>query len=323
MKIIALEEHVTTPLYDELNPATPRRKHSLVDRASRVGHDVAAELLNMSNSRIAAMDAAGIDLQVLSLTMPGPQGLEPALAIKVARDANDSMAAAMRNHPGRFAAFAALPTPDVPAAVKELERTIKDRGFKGAMINGHSNGEFLDDQKFWPIFEAAQALGVPIYLHPRDPHPAAKAYFTGYEEISTAAWGFTMDTVAHFFRLIFAGLFDTFPRLTFILGHLGEGIPFFLDRAEDHTALALERRGRKKTIAQVMRENVVVTTSGNFSAAAFKCTRDVLGIDRILFSVDWPYESNQLGVDFLNHLSLSPAEKALVAHGNAERVLKL
>jgi predicted TIM-barrel fold metal-dependent hydrolase len=323
MKIIAIEEHFTTPLYNEFNQPTPRRLASMAQRNERVGHDVEGELLNVSNSRIAAMNEAGIDLQVLSLTMPGCQGLDAESAIKVARDANDRMADAARAHPGRFAALAALPTPDVAASVKELERAVTSLGFKGTMINGHTNGEFLDDKKFWPIFEAAESLGVPVYLHPRDPHPAAKVYFTGYDELASAAWGFTADTVTHFLRLIFAGVFDKFPKLTMILGHLGEGLPFYLDRLEDHTILATKKRGLKKTVAEIMYENVIVTTSGNFSPAAFHCTRDVLGIDKIIFSVDWPYESNKIGVEFLKRLSLSPSELAMVAHGNAERVLKL
>ena len=323
MRIIAIEEHVSTPLYDGMQTITPRRRNSMIDRKQRVGHDVDEELLNISNTRIAAMNEAGIDLQVLSLTMPGCQGLDAATSIKVARDANERMAAAASAHPERFAAFAALPTPDIAASVKELERTVKEHGFKGAMINGHTNGEFLDDKKYWPIFETAQGLDVPIYLHPRDPHPAAKIYFAGYEEMATAGWGFTMDTVSHVLRMIFAGLFDAFPKLTLILGHLGEGLPFYLDRLEDHTCLAAKRRGLKKTVAEVMHQNVIVTTSGNFSPPAFQCTRDVLGIDKIIFSVDWPYESNKLGVAFLNRLSLSPAEMEMLAHGNAERVLKL
>jgi len=323
MRIIAIEEHITTPLYAQKQAETPRRRASMGDRSARVGHDVSAELLDVSNSRVAAMNDAGIDLQVLSMTMPGPQGLPPADAIAVARDANDRMAAAIQAHPSRFAAFAALPTPDVAAAIKELERTVTVLGFKGTMINGHTNGEFLDDKKYWPIFEAAQALAVPVYLHPREPHPGAAFYFDGYPEIATAACGFTVDTMIHFLRLIFAGVFDAFPKLTVILGHLGEGLPFYLDRIEDHTGIAAKRRGLKKTVAQVMCENVVVTTSGNFSAPAFRCTLEMLGIDNIVFSVDWPYESNKLGVAFLNQLGLAPADLEKLAHGNAERLLKL
>jgi predicted TIM-barrel fold metal-dependent hydrolase len=323
MRVIAIEEHITTPLYAEKTSDTPRRRASLADRSSRVGHDVAAELLNVSNTRVAAMNDAGIDMQVLSMTMPGPQGLPAADAIAVARDANDRMADAVKAHPSRFAAFAAVPTPDVAAAVAELQRAVTKLGFKGAMINGHTNGEFLDNKKYWPIFEAAEALGVPVYLHPRDVPPAAAFYFDGYPEIATAACGFTVDTTIHFLRLIFAGVFDAFPKLDFLLGHLGEGLPFVLDRVEDHTALAAKRRGLKKTVAEVMRSNVWVTSSGNFSAPALRCTIDTLGIDRVMFSVDWPYESNKIGVAFLKNLDLPPAELEKFAHGNAERLLKL
>jgi predicted TIM-barrel fold metal-dependent hydrolase len=323
MKIIALEEHVTTPLYAEKEVVSERRRTSMADRGQRVGHDVNAELLNMSNSRIAAMNDAGIDVQVLSMTMPGPQGLPAAEAIAVARDANDRMADAVRTHPGRFAAFACLPTPDVGAAVKELQRAVGTLGFKGTMINGHTHGEFLDDKKYWPIFAAAEALNVPVYLHPRDVPPAAAFYFDGYPEIATAACGFTVDTTIHFMRMVFAGVFDAFPKLTFLLGHLGEGIPFVLDRIEDHTALATKRRGLTKTFAEVMRQNVWVTTSGNFSPPALRCTIEVLGIDRVMFSVDWPYESNKIGVAFLKSLDLPPADMEKLAHGNAERLLRL
>ncbi len=324
MKVIAVEEHVTSPLYQSKITPTPRRLASLADSSERVGHDVMAEMLDIGKSRIAAMDETGIDLQLLSLTMPGPQGLPADEAITVATDANDLMAAACKAYPGRFAALAALPTPDVAASVKELQRTVRTLGFKGTMINGHTNGEFLDDKKYWPIFEAAQALDVPVYLHPRDPHPlAAQAYFQGYQELSTAGWGFTMDTVSHILRLIFSGVFDTFPKLQLVIGHLGEGIPFFLERLDHHTCRAMKRRGLKKTVVEYMRDNVTVTTSGNFSIAALQCTIAVLGIDKVIFSIDWPYESNREGMDFFRHLPLGPGDMAKLAHGNAERVFKL
>ena len=322
MKIITLEEHITTPLYTEKEVVTPRRRQSMIDRGQRVGHDVLAELLNVSNTRIAAMNEAGIDVQVLSMTMPGPQGLPAAESVAVARDANDRMADAVRAHPNRFAALACLPTPDVAASVKELQRTIS-LGFKGTMINGHTNGEFLDDKKFWPIFEAAEGLDVPVYLHPRDVPPQAAFYFEGFPEIATAACGFTIDTTIHFMRMVFGGVFEAFPKLKFLLGHLGEGLPFVLDRVEDHTALALTRRGFKKTFAETMLENVWVTTSGNFSPPALRCTVDVLGIDRVMFSVDWPYESNKVGMAFFNKLNLPPEDMEKLAHGTAERLLKL
>ena len=324
MKIIALEEHYETPRHVQAFPATPRRARNMADRSKELGHDVNAELLDIGKSRIAAMDAAGIDLQVLSLTIPGCQGLEAAAAIPMAREANDLVHEAVKSHPGRFAAFAALPTADPKASVQELERAVTRLGFKGTMINGHTQGTFLDDKKYWGIFECAQALNVPVYLHPRDPHPAVlKTYFEGYEDLAFAAWGFAADTCSHFLRLVFAGVFDAFPRLTMILGHLGEGLPFWLHRIEDHTQAAVKRRGLKKTAAQYLTENLVVTCSGQFSTPAFLCTLLAFGVDNVLFSVDWPYESNRTGVEFLKNLPVSDEDKAKIAHRNAERVLRL
>ena len=255
------------------------------------------------------MNEAGIDVQVLSMTMPGPQGLPAAEAIAVARDANDRMADADQ---GASQSLRRLRLPADARCRRRGQRAAahrRDLGFKGTMINGHTNGEFLDDKKYWPIFEAAQGLDVPVYLHPRDVPPAANFYFAGFPEIATAACGFTVDTTIHFMRLVFGGVFEAFPKLKFLLGHLGEGLPFVLDRIEDHTALATKRKGFKKTFAETMRENVWVTTSGNFSPPALRCTVDVLGIDRVMFSVDWPYESNKIGVAFLNKLDL-PASRS-------------
>jgi predicted TIM-barrel fold metal-dependent hydrolase len=321
VRIIALEEHFIMPREEQ---SLPPGAHRGSDREKVLGFDVVAELLNLGNTRLAAMDAAGIDVQVLSHNQPGCQALDAATAIPLAREVNDLLAAAINKHPRRFAGFAALPTADPTAATKELERAVTRLGFKGAMINGHTQGVFLDDKRFWCIFECAQALGVPIYLHPSKPHPAVMgAYFAGYEELALAAWGFGIETGAHFLRLVFAGVFDAFPSLIFILGHLGEGLPFMLHRINDQTHLAAARRGLKKTPAQYLTENLVVTCSGNFSAPAFLCTVMALGVDNVLFSVDWPYESNVAAVEFLKRQQLGPHEMEKVAHGNAERILHL
>ena len=294
------------------------------DREKVLGFDVVAALLDLGETRLAAMDAAGIDLQVLSHNQPGCQALEAGAAIAMARGVNDILFETVRAHPDRFAALAALPTADPAAAAKELDRAIGRLGFKGAMINGHTRGSFLDDKRFWCIFECAQALDVPIYLHPSKPHPAVmKAYFEGYEELALGAWGFGIDTGAHFLRLVFAGVFDAFPNLTFILGHLGEGLPFMLHRINDQTHLAAARRGLKRTPTQYLTENLVVTCSGNFSTPAFLCTVMALGVDNVLFSVDWPYESNSAAVDFLKRQALGPNDLEKVAHANAARVLRL
>ncbi len=321
MRIIALEEHFILPREEQ---SLPPGAHRGSDREKILGFDVVAELLDLGASRIAAMDAAGIDLQVISHNQPGCQALDAGAAVPLAREVNDFLFEAVKRHPNRFAGLAALPTADPAASVKELDRAVTTLGFKGAMINGHTKGSFLDDKKYWPIFECAQALGVPIYLHPSVPHPAVtKAYFDGYPELALAAWGFGIDTGAHFLRLVFAGVFDAFPKLTFILGHLGEGLPFMLHRINDQTRLAAGRRGLKRSPAQYLTENLVVTLSGNFSGPAFLCTVQAMGIDNVLFSVDWPYESNTGAVEFLKRQPLSAEDLAKVAHRNAERVLRL
>jgi predicted TIM-barrel fold metal-dependent hydrolase len=325
MKIIALEEHYTTPAYSAMTEATRRRAVSLADRSKKLGHDIEAELLDLGTSRIAAMDAAGVDLQVLSMTIPGLQGFsDAAKAIPFATETNDHVAAAVKRHPTRLAGFAVLPTIDPTASVKELERCVTKLGFKGTMINGHTQGSFLDEPKYLPIFEAAAALKVPVYIHPRDPHPLAiQAYFQGYDELVTAAWGFAMDTCSHFLRLMMAGVFDRFENLKIILGHLGEGLPFWLPRLNDHTEIGMKRRGLKRNATQYITQNLAVTCSGHFSTPAFLCTVLTLGIDNVMFSIDWPYESNKLGMAFLKNLPFSPADLEKIAHANAERILRL
>lgn len=321
MRIIALEEHFITPREEHHLPPGAHRGN---DREKLLGFDVVAELLNLGDTRLAAMDAAGITLQVLSHNQPGCQALDAALAVPAAREVNDMLLEAVKAHPDRFLGLAALPTANPAAAVNELDRAVTRLGFKGAVINGHTHGRYLDEKDFWCIFECAEALGVPIYLHPSKPHPAVmKAYFEGYEELALGAWGFGIDTGAHFLRLVFAGVFDAFPRLTVILGHLGEGLPFMLHRINDQTQLAAVRRGLKRAPAQYLTENLVVTCSGNFSAPAFLCTVMALGVDNVMFSVDWPYKSNATAVDFLKRQKLDAHDLEKVAHLNAERVLRL
>ena len=324
MKTIAIEEHFTTPMYKQKVSANEYRNFYLTSRSEQLGHDIVAELADLGQKRLAHMDAAGIDVQVLSFGSPGPQGFAADIAIPMARDANDILYEAVKAHPDRFAGFAALPTADPRAAAAELERAVTKLGFKGTMIHGHQQGSFLDDKKYWVIFERAQALGVPIYLHPTLAHPSAmKSYFEGYEELARAGWGFAIDTSCHFLRIVFAGVFDAFPDLKIILGHLGEGLPFAMHRLNDHTYRAAARRGLKKTPLQYLKDNMLVTTSGNWYEPAFLCTLLALGADNILFAVDWPYEPNQTGMEFLNKLSISDLDKEKIAHLNAERVLHM
>ena len=324
MKIIAIEEHFTTPMYREKVAANEFRNFYLTSRSEQLGHDIVKELADLEHSRLASMDAAGVDVQVLSFGSPGPQGFARDIAVPMARDANDRLYETVRAHPDRFAGFAALATADPDSAADELERCVSKLGFKGTMLHGHQQGEFLDDRKYWVIFERAEALGVPIYLHPTLAHPdALRSYFKGYEELARAGWGFAVDTSCHFLRIVFAGVFDAFPRLKFILGHLGEGLPFAMHRLNDHTCRAAARRGLKKAPLEYLRDNLLVTTSGNWYEPAFVCTLLALGADNILFAVDWPYEANATAMEFFGKLSLSEGDKEKIAHRNAERILRM
>jgi 2,3-dihydroxybenzoate decarboxylase len=316
MKIIAIEEHFSLPELITSNPVILERSRA------RLQHDLLAESVDLDRSRLAAMDAAGVTMQVLSCT--GLQALAADEAVPLAHDTNDAAYAAVKRHPDRFAAFAALPTADPRAAVVEFERAVSRLGCKGAMIGGHTRGEFMDDRKYWPIFEYAESVDLPIYLHPSAPHPGAmQAYFTGFEDIATAPWGFAIDTGTHFLRLVFAGVFDAFPRLKLILGHYGEGLPFWITRTNAHTAFNARKRGLKYEYKDYVANNLWVTCSGHFNQAAFICTMMAMGINKILFAIDWPFEDNRAGVAYLQGLPVSEADRQAIAHGNAERLLRL
>ncbi len=323
-RVIAIEEHFTTQLYREHVGATEFRNFFITALSDQLGHDIPTQLFDLGDERLRHMDAVGIDVQVLSFGSPGPQGFAREIAIPMARDANDRLRQAIDRHPDRFAGFAALPTADPDAAAQELERAVKGLGFKGTMIHGHQQGSFLDDKKYWPIFACAASLDVPVYLHPTMPHPdAIKAYFTGYEELQGAAWGFAVDTSCHFLRLVYSGLFDAYPTLKIILGHLGEGLPFAMHRLNDRSYKAAARRGLKKMPLQYLKDNLFVTTSGNWFEPALVCTLLALGVDNILWAVDWPYEANKTAMDFFDNLALSDVDKEKIAHRNAERILRM
>jgi predicted TIM-barrel fold metal-dependent hydrolase len=324
MRTIAIEEHFSTPMLQGKLQKTAYRDFFLASRSEQLGHDIVKELADLAESRIAHMDAAGIDVQVLSFGSPGPQAFEAEVGIPMARDANERLYETMKRHPTRFEGFAALPTAEPQASADELERTVKKLGFKGAMIHGHQQGSFLDDKKYWAIWERAEALDVPIYLHPRQPSAAAmKAYFDGYEDIAGAPWGFAVDTSIHFLRILFAGVFDAYPNLKIILGHLGEGLPFAMHRLNDLSYRSAARRGLKKQPIEYIRDNLIVTTSGNWYEPAFVCTLLALGADKILFAADWPYEANKTAAEFLRKISINDLDREKIAHLNAERLFKM
>jgi len=322
MRTITLEEHISTPEYLEA-VAKARRGDPVV------GHLQAhrSKLLDVGEGRLADMDAAGIDMQVLSLSGIGLDMLDPATATALARDVNDKLAGAVKARPDRFAAFATLALQEPEKAAHEFERCVRQLGFKGALVNGTAGGQFLDHPRFTPLFETAQALEVPIYLHPAPPPEGVKeAYYGGLAGnlgffLSTAGWGWHVETGMHCLRLIASGLFDRFPKVKMIIGHMGEALPYSIARADDFLTQAAKHLQR--CISEYFFEHFYVTTSGFFSLPPFLCALQVVGADRILFSVDYPYSSISAGSAFLNALPISPEDRAKIAHGNAERLLKL
>src|SRR5437762_6927872 len=268
--------------------------------------------------RLKEMDESGIDFQVLSHSIPGLQGVDAATGVPLGRRVNDRLHEAVQRHPDRFAAFAALPTADPHAAAEELERTVTKLGFKGAMINGMTASVFHDDERFWPIYERAQALDVPIYIHPTLPHPAViEAYYKDYAEkhpgILRAAWGFTVETATQSIRFVLSVVFDAYPGRKIILGHMGEGLPFYLWRISH----GLRGSMSEKSFRDIFCEHFWITTSGFFSDPALLCCVMEMGIDRILFSVDYPFAENLPGTEWTKTLPLCAEDREKLLSGNA------
>jgi uncharacterized protein len=330
MRAIAVEEAFATEAFlagpgtQLLRQAEAARDHPLVaDRVTKL----LDRLQDLGAGRIAAMDDAGIDVQVLSLTSPGVEQLGAAAAVPMARDANERAAAAVDEHPQRFAAFATLPTSAPDEAAKELTHAITDFGFCGALINGHSQGRYLDDEFFWPILTRAEALEVPLYLHPTAPAPPTMEMYRGnYTDeiagaLATAAWGWHIDTALHLLRVIASGALDRFPSLQFVVGHMGEGLPFMLPRLEQ--ALDPHFTHLERPIGAYLRENVHYTLSGFTSTATFLNLLLEVGTDRIMFAADYPYASMSDARVFLDTLPVSTKDRARIAHQNAERLLNV
>jgi predicted TIM-barrel fold metal-dependent hydrolase len=313
--VIAIEEHY----------ADAEVTATFQGRDATKAPKIAQRLEDLVDIRIREMDAAGIDMQVLSHTAPSVQKLDPESAVRLARLANDRLCETIQARPDRFSGFATLPTPDPKAAADELERAVTKLGLKGAMVHGLTNGLFMDDKRFWPIFERAQALNVPLYMHPSIPHPAViEAYYQDYAKdwpvLMRSAWGFGVETATQGIRLVLSGVFDAYPGTKIILGHLGEGLPFYLWRINH----SLSRDGQgTKSFRDYFCEHFYITTSGFFSNPALLCCVMELGIDRIMFSVDYPFVDNVLGTKWMETVPLSPEDRSKMLSGNAKRLLNL
>jgi uncharacterized protein len=325
MRTIAIEEHSLAKGFREViqsNASSRGGGLNPVMTAERL-----VKLADLDTLRLKDMDTGGIDLQVISdigalvALRPGDEG------IKLAREANDQLAAAVAAHRDRFAGFATLPMTKPEAAADELERAVRSLGLKGPMIHGSINGRFLDDASFLPVLERAAALSVPIYLHPAfPPAPVREAYYSDLDPavgfvLSTGGWGWHSEMGMHALRLILAGVFDRLPSLQIIIGHMGEMIPFMLARI--HDTLTPMAKQLQRPVPEYFLHNFHITTSGFFTDPPLLLALQVVGADRIMFSVDYPFSTNEQGRAFLDHASISPADKEKISHLNAERLLRL
>ncbi|MDT3697989.1 MAG: amidohydrolase family protein [Thermincola sp.] len=331
MRTIAIEEHFLTP-HKALNV---KKSHDRVksplklydEEQNKVMPMVYKKLFDLAEIRLADMDAAGIDMQVLQYSGAYLALKDQATAVSMARDSNDKLAEAIKAHKNRFAGFAQLALQDPENAAAELERCVTRLGFKGGVWSGTCKGLFLDHPSFQPVLAEAERLDVPIYLHPGGPPPEVfNAYFSGLPDgisgtFSLAGWGWHAEMGLHSLRLVLAGVFDRFPKLQIIIGHMGENLPFSLARCDawlSPLATHLERR-----VADYFQTNFHITTSGYFALQPLLCALNVLGADRIMFAVDYPYSSNEEGRRFLETAPLSSGDLAKISYQNAERLLKI
>ncbi|ORB27941.1 amidohydrolase family protein [Mycolicibacterium parafortuitum] len=319
MRTIALEEHfLTADLAHYSDPTRSLAQPQIWKEAER-------RLADLAELRLADMDAAGVDVAVLSLTAPGIQAEpDPQLAVERAREVNDFVAGVVAANPSRFRGFAALPLQNPDAAAKELERAVEQLGLCGALVNAHTLGVYLDAPPLRVVWEAAERLDVPLYLHPANgfdtPHVIA-----GHPELIGPMWSWGTDTATHALRMVFGGVFDDFPGAKLLLGHMGESLPYSLWRLDSrwdwhrHHGVELEL-GHP---SEYLRRNLYVTTSGVCDAAPLVCALSALGSDHVLFATDYPYEDINTATAFLAGAPISEDDRAKLSHLNAERLLHI
>lgn len=320
---IAFEEHVAIP--ETLEQARPYAGDS------GQWEDFARRLLDTEAERLDGMAANGIDYAILSLHAPGIQAiLDPRAAVELAARANDRLAEATVRHPHRYGAFAALPMQDPEAAAAELVRRVRGEGFKGAMLNGFTQkvepetAIYYDDPQFAEFWATVAELGVPVYLHPRMQIPSRAQNYDGHRWMMSAPWGFAVETSIHALRLCGSGLFETHPGLRLILGHLGENIPYGLERMNARMRFAPRGYEGRRLPGEYFRDHFHVTTSGNFSDPAFRCALEVMGTDRLHFSADYPFEDMEDGASWFDGSAvLDEATRRRVGRDNAMALFNL
>ena len=289
-----------------------------------------ARLLDLHDLRLPEMDRHGIAFALLSLNAPGIQAIHDVpLAIRTARAANDFLAAAVHAHPSRYAGFAALPMQDPAAAAAELTRAIDQLGFKGALVNGYSQvGSpdcvvYYDDPAYQSFWATVERLNVPFYLHPREPLPAREPIYDGHPWLLGPVWAFGVETSTHALRLMASGLFDRHPRLTLILGHLGEGLPYSIWRCDHRLAKLPTGIPARRPLTEYLRSNVFLTTSGNFRTSTLEAAMAEIGSDRVMFSVDYPFEDTVDGATWFDRADISETDRRKIGRDNAIRLFNL
>jgi 2,3-dihydroxybenzoate decarboxylase len=318
---IAIEEHFA--IEDTLRESTEYALPGQLNAFER-------RMLDVDDERLREMDAHGIAFAILSLNAPGVQSVfDPRKAVEVARRANDALAAAVARHPDRYAGFAAVPMQDPDAAIVELARGVKELGFKGVMLNGFSQvGDadtivYYDDPRYRAFWAALEQLGVPFYLHPRDPLPDRVTFYDGHPWLRGASWAFGVETATHALRLMASGIFDAHPELTAILGHLGEMLPYCIWRFDHRVTKRPRGIPARKTFIEYLRSNFYVTTSGNFHTNTLKAAIAELGADRVLFSVDYPFEECADAETWFDACEIPEADRLKIGRTNATQLFNL
>ena len=312
---IALEEHVLTPgLVDYWRP-------TMTDVPAPVTADLFNRLSDLGDQRLQTMDKAGIARAVLSVSGPGVQA-EPnaGVATRKARESNDFLAAQIQKRPDRYAGFAHIAVQDPKAAADELERCVRDLEFKGAMINGHTGGQYLDHPSLAPFWERAETLGTLIYIHPTDPVTPAPV-LDGVPALRRATWEWGFETGSHALRLVFSGLFDRYPKAKVALGHMGEALPYLLWRFDSRAKLYNVKLA--KPPSRYIKDNIVVTVSGVFAAEPLRCAIDALGRDKVMFAADYPFEDTVDAGHFIDTVPIEESLREDVAYNNAAKLLRM
>lgn len=328
MKKIAIEEHFQLPQLGQIRAEWSDRtgRPDMMD-FEMMKKDVFPRLSSPVESfRLPDMDKNGIDIQILSSGSPGIQAISDIdYAVSLARECNDFLADTVRSYPNRFRAFAHLPLQSPKAAAKELERCILKLGFCGAMIQGHQNFHYLDEPQFYPIWEAAEALNVPLSLHVLDTQPKGMKIYDGCYELLGPIWSWNIESATHVMRLIVNGIFDHFPNAQFIVGHMGEGLPYYLGRMDEGYITGVAHINKKplRLPSSYFRSNIYITTSGKYHPAAMRCAIDSIGAERILFACDYPFLSIEDSISCLDACTLTEEELALICHKNAEKILHI